>query len=121
MGAFALTSDAVQWTMLFDFYGDLLTEKQREYYDLHHNEDLSLQEIAEQNGLTRQGVWDIVRRAEGTLLETEEKTGLLARFMATQKTVARLERDAAELRGLCAGRAAQLCDSVISGLSELKG
>jgi len=107
--------------MLFDFYGELLTEKQREYYDLHHNEDLSLSEIAEQNGLTRQGVWDIVRRAENTLLETEEKTGLLTRFLDMQKTLARLERAAAELRSLCEGRAAELCDRVISGLKEIKG
>jgi len=106
--------------MLFDFYGELLTEKQREYYDLHHNEDLSLSEIAEQNGLTRQGVWDIVRRAEHTLLETEERTGLLARFLEMQKTLARLERDANELRALCEGRAGELCGEIIAGLEELK-
>jgi predicted DNA-binding protein YlxM (UPF0122 family) len=67
-------------TLLFDFYGDLLTEKQREYYDLHHNEDLSLAEIAEQAGITRQGVHDIITRAESTLMETEAKTGLIGRF-----------------------------------------
>ncbi len=64
-------------TMLFDFYGDLLTEKQREYYDLYYNEDLSLSEIAENVGITRQGVHDIVARAESSLLETERKTGLI--------------------------------------------
>lgn len=54
-------------TMLFDFYGELLTEKQKEYYDLHYNEDLSLGEIAEQSGISRQGVWDIIRRAEAAM------------------------------------------------------
>ncbi|MCL2342653.1 MAG: YlxM family DNA-binding protein [Firmicutes bacterium] len=116
-----MAADTVQWTMLFDFYGELLTEKQREYYDLHHNEDLSLQEIAEQNGVTRQGVWDIVRRAEDTLLETEEKTGLLTRFLDMQKSIARLTRDAAELRTLCEGRGLELCDNIISDLEKLKG
>ena len=50
-------------TMLFDFYGELLTEKQREYFDLHYNEDLSLAEIASLSGVSRQAVWDNIRRA----------------------------------------------------------
>ena len=77
-------------TLLFDFYGDLLTEKQQEYYDLHYNSDLSLFEIAEMNGTSRQAVWDIIRRAEQTLREIEEKTGLVARAMQRRNTVAEL-------------------------------
>nr|WP_073076240.1 sigma factor-like helix-turn-helix DNA-binding protein [Sporobacter termitidis] len=76
-------------TMLLDFYGDLLTDKQREYYDLYHNEDLSLSEIAENVGITRQGVHDIIVRAENTLLETERKTGLIKRFSEMQAEIAR--------------------------------
>ena len=67
-------------SMLLDFYGELLTDKQRECYDLHYNEDLSLSEIAEQSGISRQGVWDNIRRAEASLREIEEKTGLIRRF-----------------------------------------
>ena len=77
-------------TLLFDFYGDLLTDKQREYYDLHYNSDLSLFEIAEMNGTSRQAVWDIIRRAEQTLRGIEEKTGLVARALQRRKTVAAL-------------------------------
>ena len=77
-------------TMLFDFYGDLLTEKQRECYDLHFNQDLSLQEIAEQYGASRQAVWDLVRRAEGVLREIEEKTGLVARAVQRRAKVREL-------------------------------
>ena len=76
-------------TMLFDFYGDLLTDKQREHYDLHYMSDLSLFEIAEMHGTSRQAVWDIIRRAEQTLREIEEKTGLVARAM--QRRAARAE------------------------------
>lgn len=68
-------------TMLFDFYGDLLTAKQREYYDLHYNSDLSLFEIAEMTHTSRQAVWDIIRRAEQTLRDIEAKTGLVARAL----------------------------------------
>ena len=77
-------------TMLFDFYGDLLTEKQRECYDLHFNQDLSLQEIAEQYGASRQAVWDLVRRAEGALREFEEKTGLVARAVKRRAQIREL-------------------------------
>ncbi len=77
-------------TMLFDFYGDLLTDKQREYYDLHYMSDLSLFEIAEMNGTSRQAVWDIIRRAEQTLRQIEEKTGLVARAMQRRQTLAEI-------------------------------
>ncbi len=68
-------------SLLFDFYGELLTEKQREYFDLHWNEDYSLAEIAELGGLSRQGVWDILRRTDAILQQYEEKTGLVRRHL----------------------------------------
>ena len=77
-------------TMLFDFYGDLLTDKQREYYDLHYMSDLSLFEIAEMQGTSRQAVWDILRRAEQTLRDIEAKTGLVARAMQRRAALAEL-------------------------------
>ena len=61
-------------SLLFDFYGELLTEKQKEYVDLYFNDNLSLSEIAENDGISRQGVRDILVRAEATLTETEKKT-----------------------------------------------
>lgn len=83
---------AIMRTMLFDFFGDLLTEKQREYYDLHYNSDLSLQEIAEQSGVSRQAVWDIIRRAEQSLMDYEEKTGLVARAVRRRAAAERMEK-----------------------------
>ncbi len=77
-------------TMLFDYYGDLLTDKQKEYYDLHYMSDLSLFEIAEMYGTSRQAVWDIIRRAEQTLRDIEAKTGLVARAMQRRAAVAEL-------------------------------
>ena len=82
--------EALLRTLLLDYYGDLLTEKQRECYDLHYNQDLSLQEIAEHNGSSRQAVWDLVRRAESTLREIEDKTGLVRRALRRRAQLAKV-------------------------------
>ena len=73
--------------MLFDVFGEMLTEKQRDICDLHFNQDLSLQEIAEHCGTTRQAVWDTLRRSEQSLREMEEKTGLVARMLRRRRTL----------------------------------
>ena len=56
--------DALEMTLLFDYYGDLLTERQRLCFDMRHNQDLTLGEIAEELGISRQGVHDNLSRAE---------------------------------------------------------
>jgi predicted DNA-binding protein YlxM (UPF0122 family) len=84
-------------TMLFDFFGDLLTEKQREYFDLYHNEDFSLSEIAEKAGITRQGVYDIITRAEKSLVEMEYNTGVVKRWQDTRNELLLAEEIAREL------------------------
>src|SRR5690242_9299871 len=66
--------------LLLDFYGALLTEKQFDMVDLYYNDDLSLAEIAESNGITRQGVRAAIKKGEGILVEAEEKLGLAAKF-----------------------------------------
>ena len=78
-----MRNKAFRMTMLFDFYGDLLTERQREFFDLYYNEDLSLAEIAENSGITRQGVRDSLKKTESLLLHYEETLGLVARFHRT--------------------------------------
>ena len=86
-----MAEDRVMQSLLLDFYGELLTDKQRECCELHFNEDLSLAEIAEQCGVSRQGVWDNIRRGTAALEEIEEKTGLIRRFAETQKGLDELE------------------------------
>ena len=99
-------------SMLLDFYGQLLTDKQRECFDLHYNEDLSLSEIAEQAGISRQGVWDNIRRAESALRGIEEKTGLLRRHLETRRTLEGLRDRMEELTELSEGRAKELAEDV---------
>ena len=65
--------------LLFDYYGDLLTSKQRDYCDLYYNQDFSLAEIAEQAGISRQGVHDALTHAESALLGFEKVLGCAKR------------------------------------------
>lgn len=97
-----MSDELVQNTMLFDFYGELLTEKQRECFDLHYNEDLSLAEIAEQSGISRQGVWDNIRRAEAAMREIEDKTGLIRRFEERNTLIDEIEAELSDKEALSA-------------------
>ena len=95
-----MKSQAYRMAMLFDFYGDMLTDRQKEFYDLYYNEDLSLGEIAENYNITRQGVRDVIVRAEAVLTELEDKTGLLKRFMRLREKIDAIESAAGEIRQL---------------------
>ncbi len=82
--------------LLIDFYGAFLTEKQRSFMDLHFEQDLSLAEIAEQEGISRQGVHDALKRGEKALYEIEAKMGILRRYLRWKEYLekAREELDA---------------------------
>lgn len=80
-----MKNQAYRMTMLYDFYGELLTDRQKEFFDLYYNEDLSLAEIAENYGISRQGVRDVIVRAEGIMADIEDKTGIIKRFHLMQK------------------------------------
>ena len=73
--------DVTKASLLYDFYGRLLTEKQREVMRLYHEENLSLSEIAQEFSISRQGVHDSLKNAEKALVGYEEKLGLVEKFM----------------------------------------
>lgn len=81
---------SIEISLLFDFYGELLSEKKREAASLYFNEDLSLSEIAEHMGITRQGVSDLIRRSESELYGFEDKLGVYSRFEAINASVAKI-------------------------------
>lgn len=77
---------------LFDFYQSLLTQKQRSYMSLYYLDDLSLGEIAEEFDVSRQAVYDNIKRTEAMLEEYEEKLVLLQKFQERQRLVAKLKQ-----------------------------
>lgn len=83
---------------LLDFYGDMLTEKQRAVMELYYNQDLSLAEIAQDDGITRQGVRDSIKRAETQLLDMEDRLGLAKRFRTMQDSFAIIRQAACDIR-----------------------
>ena len=91
-----LSRKIVEQGMLYDFYGELLTEHQRKIYEDVVLNDMSLSEIAEEQGISRQGVHDLVRRCDRTLQSYEERLHLIARFQKVKHTVEKIEQISTE-------------------------
>ena len=84
-----------QMNALFDFYGALLTEKQKEYMQLYYGDDYSLGEIADEFNVSRQAIYDNIRRTEKILIEYENKLSLFKKFSETTAIINQLEEYAA--------------------------
>ena len=82
----------LEQSLLFDFYGELLTEHQKEIYERFVADDLSLGEIAEEAGISRQGVHDLIKRCNQTLRGYEEKLHLMHRFLVVKEKVEQIEQ-----------------------------
>lgn len=100
-------------TLLFDIYSPLLTEKQRETLDLYYNDDLSLGEISEISGITRQGVMNCIKKAQARLEELEEQFRLAETFTLLSKNVY-------ELSELLSGEELKKKDDIFSKLDTIK-
>lgn len=79
-------------TMLFDFYGELLTEHQRKIYEAAVYDDMSLGEIASEQGISRQGVHDLLKRCDKILQDYESKLHLVERFAAAKETIKEIQK-----------------------------
>lgn len=103
--------DAFEITLLFDTYGGMLTEKQREYLDMRYNQDMSLGEIAQMQGVSRQAVFDNLTRTEALLHKMEENIGCVRRDRAASAAISRMEQALAALEGERSSKAADaICD-----------
>ena len=101
---------AVDLVLLYDYYGDLLTDRQKECFEMRYYQDLSLGEIGDELGISRQGVHDNLSRAEALLRNMEAKTGCASRDQACRKAASTIVDAASLLRGNE--------DPVVSALAE---
>ena len=102
--------DALELILLYDYYGNLLTDRQRECFELRYYQDLSLGEIGEELGISRQGVHDNLSRTEALLRNMETKTGCVSRDLACRKAAKTILDAAAQLK--------RSEDSAVSALAE---
>lgn len=103
----------VEMNRLLDFYGALLTEHRRDVMRAYLEEDLSLQEIADNMSITRQGVHDAINKAQKQLTEYENKLGLLSRYQKLQKAVVLGKEALQEGTPESIQRAAEILNSII--------
>ncbi len=100
---------------LLDFYGDVLTKKQKDVMEQYYNNDLSLSEIAENCGITRQGVRDAIKRGESVIVELEEKIGFAKKYSTMQNSIDKLNTLAKNIQFINDGeytKNAQISDEV---------
>ncbi|MCI5536345.1 MAG: YlxM family DNA-binding protein [Lentihominibacter sp.] len=83
--------EITQASLLYDFYGQLLSKRQKEVMELYHEENLSLSEIAAEFDISRQGVHDALKNAEKSLKSYEEKLGLVAKFQKSSEAVKEID------------------------------
>ena len=112
--------DALQMTLLFDYYGELLTDRQRMCFDLRHNQDLSLAEIAQELNVSRQGVHDNLSRAEALLINMEEKTGCVRRDLQCRKAARQIILAAQKLAEMNDCNVSDLADQILACAKELE-
>ncbi len=112
--------DALDMTLLFDYYGDLLTDRQRMCFDLRYNQDMSLGEIAQELQVSRQGVNDNLKRAEAQLLYMEQKTGLVSRDLDCRKAAQRIQTLARQLMQSPAPQVSDLAGQILSCVRNLE-
>lgn len=112
--------EALEMTLLFDYYGELLTERQRACLDLRCNQDLSLGEIAQELGVSRQGVYDNLSRAEALLRNMEEKTGCVRRGLEARKAARQILSDARLLASYPDESVSALAERIIQAAQKLE-
>lgn len=106
--------------LLYDYYGDLLTERQKECFELRYNQDLSLGEIGQELGISRQGVYDNLSRTEQQLKNMEAKTGCVRRDLQCRKAIDSVYEAAVALAANDDQQVQLLANRILNAVSDLK-
>lgn len=106
-------------TYLFDFYQDLLTEKQSNLLREYYFEDLSLSELAEQHSISRQSAFDTIKKAEQKLLDYEDKLKLFAKYQSNEQALLQIKSLCEKMRDHLEGEHANSVNEVITLVDEL--
>ena len=112
--------DAVEMTLRFDYYGGMLTEKQKTCFDMRYNQDLSLGEIGEMLGISRQAVCDNLTRTEALLRKMEENIGCVSRDLRSRRAMKRILENAEKLCAYPDDTVSQWAKQIASAARELE-
>lgn len=112
--------DATELIMLYDYYGDLLTERQKECFELRYNQDLSLGEIGQELNISRQGVFDNLSRTEALLKNMEAKTGCVRRDLECRKAIRAVSDAAQQLAGHADQQVTELAGRILDAIAGIE-
>ena len=111
---------AIDMILLYDYYGDLLTSRQKECFEMRYYQDLSLGEIGEELGISRQGVHDNLSRAEALLRNMEEKTGCVRRNLLNRRSLRIIQEAAMKLQNNSDPQVKELSQQIITAAREFE-
>ena len=109
----------VKLGILFDFYGKLLSQKQYDIIELYYMDDLSLAEIAQELEISRQAVFDTLKRAEEKLNNYEKQLKLVEKFYKSQESIIRIKEIAEEIKSLSQDKVAKKAEEIEDLISEI--
>ena len=112
--------ETAELILLYDYYGDLLTDRQKEVFELRYNQDLSLGEIGSELGISRQAAHDTLSRTEVLLKNMETKTGCVRRDLQCRRAIAGVKVAAAELEQYDNEDIKKLAERIMNAISGLE-
>lgn len=112
--------DTLEIVLLYDYYGDLLTDRQKECFEMRYNQDLSLGEIGQILGISRQGVHDNLSRTEALLRNMEQKTGCVSRDLACRKAAKQIREMAQKLAAHPDDTVSELAGQILQAVHGLE-
>ena len=112
--------DALEMALLLDYYGGMLTDKQRDCFDMRYNQDLSLGEIAETMGVSRQAVNDNLSRTEALLRRMEENIGCVKRYKLARKALSEIRKAATVLDASSDPAVSALAQQILNAVQTIE-